>query len=132
MTTAEEAISRTLQQYVSATNAGDLEAYTAILAADVVFLPPDNPPLRGRDTVGAWVKENFFDPFTVKFDAKFERIVVVGSEAFAPGTFTLEVKPKAGGDPLKTTGEFFDIFREEEPGVWKYTYAIHNFDQPFA
>ena len=78
------------------------------------------------------MQENFFDLFTVKFDAKFERIAVVGSEAFAPGTFTLEVEPKEGGDPMRTTGEFFNIFREEEPGSWKYTYAIHNFDQPIA
>jgi ketosteroid isomerase-like protein len=132
MTTVEDAISRLLEQYVAATNAGDVEAYKSILADDVVVLPPDNPPLRGRDIAGAWVKENFFDAFTVKLDCKFERIVVVGSEAFAPGTFTLEVKPKAGGDPMSTTGEFFNIFREEEPGSWKYTYEIHNFDQPLA
>ena len=132
MTTVEDAISHLLHQYVAATNAGDLEAFTAILAADVVVLPPDHPPLRGRDTAGAWMKENIFDPFTAKLDCKFERIVVVGSEAFAPGTFTLELTPKAGGDPMRTTGEFFNIFREEEPGSWKYTYEIHNFDQPLA
>jgi ketosteroid isomerase-like protein len=132
MTTVEDAISRLLEQYVAATNAGDVEAYMAILADDVVVLPPDHPPLRGRDAAGTWVKENFFDLFTVKLECKFERIVVAGSEAFAPGTFTLEVKPKAGGDPMRTTGEFFNIFREEAPGSWKYTYEIHNFDQPLA
>lgn len=86
--------------------------------------------MRGRDSVGSWVKEGFFDPFEVNFDARLDRIVVAGSEAFAPGTFTLDLQPRSGGEAINTTGAFFNVFREESPGSWKYAYAIFNFGKP--
>lgn len=126
----EDEVKRTVQSYIDACNASDVKAYKETLAEDVVFMAPDRPPLRGSDAVGAWVKESFFDPFEVEFDAKLDRVVEVGSEAFVPGTFTLGMKPKTGGDAITVTGEFFNIFRRVREGSWKYTYAIFNFDQP--
>ena len=132
MTAAEAAVSRTLEQYISSTNAGDLEAFKGILAVDVEFMPPDHPPVRGRESVGDWVRETFWDPFDIHFDASFERIVVSGGEAFAPGTFSLRMTPKEGGDAIDVTGEFFNTFREESDGSWKYAYGIWNLDQPLS
>ncbi len=132
MTTTEQAVQQTLREYVAACNAGDVDAYQATLASDVVFCPPAQPEVRGRESVGAWAKEGFFDVFELTLDAKFDRVVVVESEAFAPGTFTLDLKPKGGGDPISLTGALFNIFREESPGNWKYSWAIFNFDQPFG
>lgn len=129
---AESEVQRAVQSYIDACNARDVKAYKETLAEDVVFMVPDQPPIQGREAVGAWVKEGFFDPYEITFDAKTDRVVVVGSEAFAPGRFTLKMKPNGGGDPVETSGEFFDIFRRVSEGSWKYSYVIFNFDQPFG
>ena len=121
-------VEKTLQAYIDACNAEDVEAYKATLAEDAVFCPPDQPPVEGREAIGEWIKAGFFDPFECEFDARFDRVVVNGSEAFTPGTFAVELKPAAGGEPIKVTGEFFNIFREQPDGTWKYSYAIFNFD----
>ena len=128
--TAQEKIQQNMDDYTVACNTGDVEAYMATLTPDAVVLPPDQARVEGRENIGAWVKEGFFDPFTVTFEGIFDRIVVVGSEAFAPGRFTLHLEPKDGSVPIDTSGAFFDVFREEPPGSWKLAHAIFNFDKP--
>lgn len=132
MTATEQAVQQTLREYVAACNAGDADAYKATLAPDVVFCPPTQPRVQGRDAVGAWVKEGFFDAFDVTLDAQFDRIIAAKSEVLAPGRFSLDLKPKGGGDPITLTGTFFNIFREVSPGSWKYSWAVWNFQQPFG
>jgi ketosteroid isomerase-like protein len=132
MATTEESVRQTLRDYVAACNAGDAAGYMATLTSDAVFCPPGQPPVQGRDAIGAWVKEGFFDVFDIKFEADFERVIVAGSEVLAPGSFSLDLQPKAGGDRVKLSGTFFNIFREEHPGSWKYSWALWNWQQPFG
>jgi len=129
MNGAEEAIHRSFAEYTAACNSGDVEAYIATLTSDAVIQPPDQPAVRGHAEIGAWVKTGFFDPYGVTFEGQFERLVVTGSDAFAPGTFTLHLVPRGGGDPIEATGAFFDVFRADSSGSWKMAYAIFNFDQ---
>ena len=132
MSDREQAARKTLRDYVAACNAGSAEAYMATLTRDAVFCPPGQPPVKGRDAIGAWAKEGFFDVFDVDFKADFDRVIVAGSEVMAPGSFSLQLEPKAGGDSTTLTGTFFNIFREESPGSWKYAWAVWNWQQPFG
>ena len=43
MTTTQERVSQTINDYVAACNAGDTDAFMATIAKDVVFMPPDHP-----------------------------------------------------------------------------------------
>jgi uncharacterized protein (TIGR02246 family) len=125
-------INATVDRYVAAVNAGDVKAYGSALTQDVVFMPPDASKLTGREAVQAWAKKEFFDPYELRFHTKFDDLRVVGSQAFAPGSFTLDLTPKAGGEQIRRTGKFMNVFRKEADGSWKYALAIFNFDQPLA
>jgi len=131
MPTPEDGIRKNFEDYTAACNTGSVSDYKATLTSDVVFFPPDQPAVRGRENVGQWAKEGFFEPFKVTFTPTLERIVVVGSEAFVPGAFTLHLVPKAGGEPIEMSGVFFDILRTDDGGTWKLAHATFNFDQPF-
>ncbi len=50
MTTDEQAIRRLVAQWHTATAAGDVEVVLGLMAEDVVFLVPDQPPMKGRST----------------------------------------------------------------------------------
>jgi uncharacterized protein (TIGR02246 family) len=132
MATIEEAVRRTLRDYVAACNAGDAKAFMATLASDALFCPPGQQPVLGREAIGAWVQAGFFDTFNVRFEADVDRVIVAGSEALAPGSFSIDLKPKAGGEAVRLTGTLFNIFREETPGSWKYSWALWNWQQPFG
>jgi len=132
MSAATEAAQATLEAYVAACNAGDADAYVATLAPDATFCPPGQEPFTGISAARSWVQEGFFDVFDVSFEASFDRTIETADEVLAPGSFTLDLTPKAGGDEVRLTGTFFNIFREVAPGEWKYSWLVWNWQQPFG
>ena len=130
MSSVEEAVRGSIQAYAEACNAGDLEAYKAVLAEDVEWHAPDQPTINGRDAVGEWVKGGFFDLFDVNLETEVDQVEVVNSKAYASGTFELHLAPKDGSSPSAVTGAFFNILKEANDGKWEYAYGIFNFDAP--
>lgn len=132
MSAATDAVLSTLRDYVAAVNAGDAGAYVATLASDVVMCPPGQERFSGHEAARSWIQDGFFDLFDISFDATFDRIIEAEGEMMAPGSFKLDLSPKDGGDEMRLTGTFFNIFREVEPGEWKYSWLVWNFQQPLA
>ena len=95
MSAESDAIHRTLQEYVSAVNAGELNQWLGTLTDDIVFLPPDQPRIDGKDAVRLWAKNNFFDPFQMMLTHSFDELDVVGPMAFVHGRFALPLTPNA-------------------------------------
>src|SRR5215470_11485198 len=98
MSTESDAIRRIAQEYISGINSGDLTKWLGTLTDDIVFLPPDQPLVSGKNAVCAWAKETFFDPFRMKLNVSFDEIEVLGDTAHAYGRFTLFVSQTACGD----------------------------------
>ena len=100
---------------------------------DFIFAIPDAPKFVGKPTALAAAKAGFFDPFTLKIASKFEDVQIFGSQAFAHGSFTLDMIPKAGGGPtIRAPGKFSNFFRKEPDGSWHFALVIFSYDQPPA
>ena len=127
-----DAIQRTVQEFVSAVNSGDLNQCLGTLTDDVVFLPPDQPGITGKDAVRVWVKENFFDPFRMMLNLTHDELDVVGPMAYIHGRFALPLTPKTAGSSTQMTGKFVYLFRRLPDGAWKFARVIWNYDEPAA
>lgn len=57
-----EAIRRQRGRWIAAVNARNVERYLDLLTEDVVWLPPGQAALSGRDAFGSWVQP-FFERF---------------------------------------------------------------------
>jgi ketosteroid isomerase-like protein len=125
-------IKANVRRYVAACNAGDAAAFQQTLARDVIFMPPDAPKLKGDKATAAWIKQTYFDPFLNKLGVKFDSLKVIGTQAFGSGSFTIEMTPKVGGSTLKGKGKYFNVFKKQKDGSWKYSQGIWNFDKPPA
>ena len=125
-------IKSNVRQFVAACNAGDADALQKTLTNDVLFMPPDAARLKGSKATAAWSKKTFFDPFWNKLRIKFDRVQVVGSQAFGSGPFSLELTSKSGGNTIKGVGKHMAVFKKQKNGSWKYAQAIWNFDKPPA
>jgi ketosteroid isomerase-like protein len=68
----------------------------------------------------------------MKLRVKFDRVFVMGSQAFAPGSFSIDLTPKAGGNATKAIGKFIHGFKKEKDGSWKFSNLIFNWDKPPA
>jgi len=68
-----EAAEALLDQWITAVNAGDLDAWSATLADDATVMPPNAPAVTGIESLLPWMVETFFDPFNVQLRGSFDK-----------------------------------------------------------
>ena len=68
-----EAINKVLEQELAAVNSGDAEAFQAAITNDAVLMPPNEPPVTGKEAILAW-QQAFFDQATVQLSVSLEEV----------------------------------------------------------
>jgi len=100
-----------------AASQGDIETVLELMAPEVVFLTCGNPPMRGRKTFAAAMREMAKDG-QIDCKSAVREITVSGSYAFCWNYITVTIKPHGGGLPLKKEGNVLSVFRKERGGKW--------------
>ena len=122
-----EAIKAVLEQSVTANSAGDVEGSLAVNTDDVVWIPPNHPPVTGKEALRSWFQD-FFDAFALQVTASSEEIVVTGDWAFLRYSFAATLTPVAGGETTPNNGHGILIYQRQPDGSWKYFRNIWNSD----
>ena len=115
--------------YVSASNAGDATALTALFTDDAVLMPGNAPTASGKEAIQAFYQSRF-DQFTLELAASQAEAEGAGEWAFARGTYTIKLTPKAGGEPIEYSGKYMNISKRQADGSWKMARHIWNSDKP--
>ncbi|MFQ5792778.1 MAG: YybH family protein, partial [Acidobacteriota bacterium] len=124
------AINEIWNQYSSSLKSGDAERWISLWTDDGVQMPPDEPPVIGREQIGAGTK-GFLDEFVVEsFDITTAEVRVAGDWAFARGTFKGAYVPKEGGEAFFDDGKFMTILQRQADGSWKIHRDIFNSNVP--
>jgi len=126
---AAEVIKALYEQKVAALKAGDLDLWFDIYSVDVVYMPPNEAIVIGKDAVQQWVQP-YFEQFDIGEIYSLDEIEVFGSWAFARVAHTFTFTPKAGGDAIQQTGKAIWIFKQQDNGSWKCSHTIWNNDSP--
>ena len=125
-----EAINQVREQEVAAINAADVEGDLAIRTDDAVHMPPNEPPVMGKEAIRSWMQA-FLDQFTIQnFTASSQEIVVAGDWAFEHYSFNETLVPKAGGESIEDSGQCIHIYQRQPDGSWKIARDIWNSDNP--
>src|ERR1700722_7406945 len=97
--------------WIDAVNAGDLASLLSLVAEDVVFLTPGQPPFD---------REGFSSHFTVAHQqmricctSELEEVVVVGEVAYTRSRDALSVTPRAGGTAAQLAGHRMTVYRKQ-------------------
>jgi uncharacterized protein (TIGR02246 family) len=120
-----EAITQLPAKYAAAENAGDLDGMMAVYTDDAVRMPPNAPALIGQESIRSWTQANL-DQNTYQLDNPPEEVQVSGDWAFARGTYTVTVTPKAGGESIQLEGKYLVVFQKQPDGSWKAARDIWN------
>jgi uncharacterized protein (TIGR02246 family) len=126
-----EAIKRVLEQSFTAFNAGDIEGILAVNTDDVVWIPPNHPPITGKEALRSW-EQDYFDEFAIQVAFSHEEIVVTGDWAFLRYSFAATLTLVAGGESTQDNGHGLTIYQRQPDGSWKYFRNIWNSDNPPA
>lgn len=111
----EQAIRQLIATWLSATKAGDTEKVLSLMADDVVFLVPGQPPMRGKSAFAA--AQGSMSQFNIEASSEIQEIKVFGEWAYSWTQLTVIVTPRQGGAAVKRSGHTLSIL-QKRAGAW--------------
>jgi ketosteroid isomerase-like protein len=115
------------EAFVKAFNDKNIDQLLVIYAENSVFMPPNQPVIRGKDAL-----KTFYDDLlkqgasNLKLDVG--EVSGHGPLAYQAGTYQMELKPSAGPAD-HDRGKYLFIARKLN-GQWRYEYTVWNSDLP--
>jgi uncharacterized protein (TIGR02246 family) len=124
------AVRATDSAFASAMNAGDAAGMAVNYLPDAHLLPPDAPPVEGREAVLKFFV-GLLSAYQVTVAVGADEIEGRGDLAYARGHYTLEGTPKAAGaPPIHEEGKFLEILRRQSDGRWRYAVDMYSPNHP--
>jgi ketosteroid isomerase-like protein len=108
----------------------DLETFMSCVAEDVFFMPPGEPPVRGRDALHKWMTA-FLAQYRTSSLTLADREMHIGRGwAVELGTFEWALQPAAGGSAVVDRGNYMQVWKEEGNMTWKFAREVYNSSAP--
>jgi ketosteroid isomerase-like protein len=82
--------------------AKDFESWAALFLNDAIVNPPNEPSVKGRAAIRAWLEK--LPPIT-EFTLKNEKVEGRGDLAYVLGTYTMTITPAGAPGPVKDNGK---------------------------
>lgn len=120
MTEDEREIRELVATWLEASKAGDVEKVLSLIADDVVFLLPGQPPMRKADFAAASrAQASAGDGKAALIDgtSEIQEVVVSGDWAFLWSRLKVVVTPPDGGKAVTRAGHTLTVLRKER-GRW--------------
>src|SRR5262249_7561841 len=102
-------------------------AMAALLTDDHIGMPPNRPPVRGKDASREYWREGIAAA-TSRFAVASEELEIVGDLAVDQFRWTIDSTPRTGGGPIHDEGKCIWLWRRQTDGSWKVARAIWNSD----
>jgi ketosteroid isomerase-like protein len=115
---ARRAVQEADRDLSRASEARKIDAFTALLDTDVVFVSESGPPARGHEAVRAkWAQ--FFDPAgpSLAWEPYEGEVGSEGDLGYTRGRFVF--RGKDGGKPVTERGEYLSVWRKQQDGTWR-------------
>jgi ketosteroid isomerase-like protein len=112
--------------FVVAFNAKDVSKVLEMYAENSVFMPPNEPIIRGKDALKSFYGNLFTRAGASNLKMDVTEVAGHGPLAYQSGTYEMELKP-AAGSPGRDRGKYLFVIRKMGNG-WRYAYTMWNSD----
>ena len=116
MTEDEQEIRDLIDTWLRASKAGDTETVLQLMAEDVVFLQPGQPPMRGRQAFANAQKG--IGAIAIDGQADIQEIEIVGDWAYCWNHLTVAFRPKDKSAPSKKRAGHVLTVLKKQSGRW--------------
>ena len=111
----DNAIRQLVATWLSASKAGDTSKVLTLMAEDVVFLTPGQPPMRGKAAFAEAQSQR--QQVNLDANSKIQEIKVFGEWAYVWTELSIVVTPSNGGEAIERRGHTLSIL-QKQAGVW--------------
>jgi ketosteroid isomerase-like protein len=116
--------------FAAAVTAGNAAAVADVYEADAKLLPPNAPPIQGREGIQKFWG-GFLGGYDVRITLASDEVDGRGDLGYNRGHYTLEGTPKAAGSaPLHDEGKFLEVLRKQPDGGWRYAVDMYSSNLP--
>jgi len=113
--TDENAIRELIASWLRASKSGDTDTVLGLMAEDVVFLQPGQPPMRGR--AGFAAVQKAMNDVDIDASSEIQEIRILGDWAYCWNRLTVVVSPRNGGASIKRAGDVLSLLQKQS-GRW--------------
>jgi uncharacterized protein (TIGR02246 family) len=118
MESDEQEIRQLVATWMAATKAGDIERVLSLMADDVVFLMPGQPPMAGKPAFAAAAKaQSNQEPPQFDGTSEIQEIQVFGEWAFMWAKLSVSVTPPGRVSAITRAGHTLSILKKQN-GKW--------------
>jgi len=96
---------------------------------DFVLLPPAGPVLRGRGVI-AEAFQGVETPEILEYVLDIQEVKILDDHAYQWGTYHYTMRPRGGGETVRTSGKLMRILQRQPDRSWKIYRGISTVDVP--
>jgi uncharacterized protein (TIGR02246 family) len=123
----DPAISKLLKEFTTAFASKDAAKMAAFYTEDATFNPPNEPPVRGRQAIQAYM-QRMFDDGTPSLSLTPVESAISGNIAYSYETYTFTFTPK-GAPAMTDKGKALVVYKQVG-GKWLLAHDIFNSSEP--
>lgn len=117
MTVDEQAIRTVIEKWLRASAAADVETMLSLLAEDMVFIVPGQPPFGKKEFKAAW--EGPMKGAKVTTEAQVEEVLISGDFGCTRTRLAIRIST-ADGSTSSAKGYTMTLFRKQSDGRWLF------------
>jgi ketosteroid isomerase-like protein len=102
----------------------------ALVADDVVLMPPNEAALKGKAAVRAWYDQLLTQLRTSNLTITHREVLIGGDWATEIAGFEWTLVPVAGGPATTERGSYVQVWRHEPDGRWLFARELWNSTAP--
>lgn len=106
------------------------DSLLALMADDVVLMPPNESVLRGKAAVRAWYERFLTQMRTSSLTITDREVLIGGDWATEVAAFEWTLVPVAGGPSVVDRGSYMQVWHREPDGRWFFNREVWNSSPP--
>jgi uncharacterized protein (TIGR02246 family) len=108
------------------------DSLMALMADDVIIMPPGESVLKGKAAVKTWYDGFLTQLRTTDLTISDREIVMGDDEAIEIAGFEWKLNPVAGGQQVVDRGSYMQVWKHAADGRWLFSREIWNSSAPSA
>ncbi len=129
MSDLEQKVNLYFHSYDETVTSGNLDAFMATQAPDIVWNPPDRAAVVGHDALRKYAQDQWFGVYSMRLASTVEEAMPVSDDyTVSRGSWTIDLTPKDGSAPSSLKGTFLWLLRNESGGFKAARMSFAIFD----